>query len=101
MHNTFNNNRNFTFRLDHVYDVPECGNGDDYMAIYETIDRKRLESRDLKGKSHSMEALETPEPSMKSFDVNNTENEISSSNDSTSNRRRHRLKFPNDYLSMK
>jgi hypothetical protein len=27
--------------VDHVYDVPECNNGDDYMAIYETIDRKR------------------------------------------------------------
>ena len=46
--------------VDHVYDVPECGN-DDYMAIYETIDRKRQEARnDFKGKSHSMEDLETP-----------------------------------------
>jgi hypothetical protein len=33
----------FSGAIDHVYDVPECGNGagDDYMAIYETIDRKR------------------------------------------------------------
>lgn len=50
----------FPVCIDHVYDVPECGN-DDYMAIYETIDRKRQEARnDFKGKSHSMEDLETP-----------------------------------------
>jgi hypothetical protein len=50
----------FPVCVDHVYDVPECGN-DDYMAIYETIDRKRQEARnDFKAKSHSMEDLETP-----------------------------------------
>ena len=71
-----------------MYDIPECGNGDDYMAIYETIDRKRQEARDLKGKSHSMEALETPEPSLKSFDAKIAEDD--SSTESSSNRRRHR-----------
>ena len=53
----------------HVYDVPE---GEDYMAIYETIDRKRQEARELKNKSHSMEALETPNASIKGDDDQNS-----------------------------
>ena len=79
--------------IDHVYDVPESGTGDDYMAIYETIDRKRQEAttRDLKGKSHSMEALETPEPSLKSFDAVNVDDDAAKlSTESANNRRRHR-----------
>ena len=45
--------------------VPE---GDDYLAIYETLDRgQKLQS--YKNKSHSMEDLETPTPSLKSFDL--------------------------------
>lgn len=68
---------------EHVYDVPECeaagGGGDDFLAIYETLDRVQQSRRrgrkgnsnesDLKSfKSHSMEALETPTPSLKSFE---------------------------------
>ncbi|CAB4058306.1 LNX1_2 [Lepeophtheirus salmonis] len=34
--------------------------GDDLMGIYETLDRKRQESKEI-AKSHSMEALETPD----------------------------------------
>ena len=50
----------------HVYDIPE---GDDYMAIYETIDRKSDASRrEQMMKSHSMEALETPTHSVKGDD---------------------------------
>ena len=53
----------------HVYDVPE---GDDYLAIYETLDRKEANATSggiHKNKSHSMEDLETPTPSLKSFDL--------------------------------
>ena len=50
------------------YDLPE---GEDYMAIYETIDRKRLEVKEMKARSASMEELETPTASIKSFNVNN------------------------------
>lgn len=57
---------------EHFYDVPE---GEDYMAIYETIDRKRQEAKDLKTRSVSMEELETPTPSLKSFNMNNVESE--------------------------
>lgn len=46
------------------YDIPDT---DDYLAIYETIDRKQ--SNVSKNKSHSMEDLETPTPSLKSFDI--------------------------------
>ena len=42
------------------------------MAIYETIDRKRQEARELKNKSHSMEALETPNASIKGDDDQNS-----------------------------
>lgn len=52
---------------EHFYDVPE---GEDYMAIYETIDRKRLEAKEMKNKSASMEELETPTASVKSFNMN-------------------------------
>lgn len=45
---------------------------DDYMAIYETIDRalsRKEQLKDVKkAKSQSMEALETPTPSVKSFE---------------------------------
>ena len=44
--------------------------GEDYMAIYETIDRKRQEAKDMKVKSASMEELETPTTSVKSFNMN-------------------------------
>ena len=37
------------------------------MAIYETIDRKRAEAKEMKNKSASMEELETPTASIKSF----------------------------------
>ena len=37
------------------------------MAIYETIDRKRAEAKEMKNKSASMEELETPTTSVKSF----------------------------------
>ena len=48
-------------------DVPD---GDDYLAIYETIDRKTTSNvASTKNKSHSMEDLETPTPSLKSFDI--------------------------------
>ena len=61
----------------HVYDVPE---GDDYLAIYETLDRCKENNATNSGgghngkpihknKSHSMEDLETPTPSLKSFDL--------------------------------
>ena len=88
----------------HVYDVPE---GEDYMAIYETIDRKRQEARELKNKSHSMEALETPNASIQgdddqgsSFDFKISDNKRnanhlqkhSESSASSSSRRRHRSK---------
>lgn len=46
------------------YDLPE---GEDYMAIYETIDRKRQEVKEMKARSASMEELETPTASLKSF----------------------------------
>lgn len=51
-----------------VYDdVPD---GEDYLAIYETIDRKTNSNVvSTKNKSHSMEDLETPTPSLKSFDI--------------------------------
>ena len=62
-----------------VYDLPD--EGEDYMAIYETLDRVSSKARrpnmvclngrgkhELKNKSHSMEALETPTPSLKSFE---------------------------------
>ena len=63
------------------------------MAIYETIDRKRQDatSRDLKGKSHSMEALETPEPSLKSFDANIVDGDGKMVSETSNNRRRHRF----------
>ena len=85
----------------HVYDVPE---GEDYMAIYETIDRKRQEARELKNKSHSMEALETPNASIKGdddqssvFDFKTSEQNIDlhkqhEGSVSSSARRRHRSK---------
>ena len=89
-------------KVNHVYDVPE---GEDYMAIYETIDRKRQEAREMKNKSHSMEALETPNASIKgdddqssAFDFNITENSKKEmhlqkqSDSSSSSRRRHRSK---------
>ena len=47
-------------------DLPE---GEDYLAIYETIDRKTSSMNVSKNKSHSMEDLETPTPSLKSFDI--------------------------------
>ena len=54
-------------REHHVYDVPD---GEDYLAIYETIDRKSNSNvAATKNKSHSMEDLETPTPSLKSFDI--------------------------------
>ena len=43
--------------------------GEDYMAIYETIDRKRAEAKEMKNKSASMEELETPTNSVKSFQM--------------------------------
>ena len=52
-----------------VYEAPE---GEDYLAIYETIDRKTDNVGTYAGsknKSHSMEDLETPTPSLKSFDI--------------------------------
>ena len=58
-----------------LYDTVE---GEDYLAIYETLDRvkershRKKESSDLKNKSHSMEALETPTPSLKSFEFPDT-----------------------------
>ena len=54
-----------------VYDVPlDVPDGDDYLAIYETIDRKTNGNvAATKNKSHSMEDLETPTPSLKSFDI--------------------------------
>jgi hypothetical protein len=70
-----------TITDEHLYDLPE---GEDYLAIYETLDRvKRGSGRRrregefeggvhgkelVKNKSHSMEALETPTPSLKSFE---------------------------------
>lgn len=48
------------------YDLPE---GEDYMAIYETIDRKRQEAKEIKIRSASMEELETPNASLKSFNI--------------------------------
>ena len=49
------------------YDLPE---GEDYMAIYETIDRTRQEAKEMKIRSASMEELETPNASLKSFNIN-------------------------------
>ena len=52
-----------------IYEAPE---GEDYLAIYETIDRKTDQGSTYAGsknKSHSMEDLETPTPSLKSFDI--------------------------------
>ena len=46
--------------------------GEDYMAIYETIDRKRAEAKEMKNKSASMEELETPTNSVKSFQMSST-----------------------------
>ena len=43
------------------------------MAIYETIDRKRAEAKEMKNKSASMEELETPTASVKSFKMNGEE----------------------------
>ena len=42
------------------------------MAIYETIDRKRAEAKEMKNKSASMEELETPTNSIKSFQMSAT-----------------------------
>ena len=42
------------------------------MAIYETIDRKRAEAKEMKNKSASMEELETPTHSVKSFQMSST-----------------------------
>ena len=39
------------------------------MAIYETIDRKRQEAKEMKIRSASMEELETPNASLKSFNI--------------------------------
>ena len=62
---------------ENVYDLPA---GEDYLAIYETLDRVKKKAdyyggmagsaskSELKNKSHSMEALETPTPSLKSFE---------------------------------
>ena len=66
---------------ENVYDLPA---GEDYLAIYETLDRVKKKAdchygygigmagsaskSELKSKSHSMEALETPTPSLKSFE---------------------------------
>lgn len=52
------------------YDLPE---GEDYMAIYETIDRKRQEVKEMKARSASMEELETPNASLKSFNINSSD----------------------------
>ena len=58
---------NSTTRITIPLDVPD---GDDYLAIYETIDRKTNGNvAATKNKSHSMEDLETPTPSLKSFDI--------------------------------
>ena len=54
---------------EHFYDLPE---GDDYMAIV-SIERKRLEAKDMKVKSESMEELETPTAFVKSFNMNATD----------------------------
>lgn len=69
-----NSERNGKASAENLYDMPE-GEAEDYLAIYETLDRvkskstKRYQdSADLKNKSHSMEALETPTPSLKSFE---------------------------------
>ena len=40
------------------------------MAIYKTIARIRQEAKDMKVKSASMEELETPTGSVKSFNMN-------------------------------
>lgn len=90
--NSQSSSSNAKSEMDHVYDVPEGGVNEDYMAIYETIDRKRQEAREMKGKSHSMEALETPEPSLKSFDANICEENGATGEESISGRRRHRSK---------
>ena len=50
---------------EHFYDLPE---GEDYITIYETIDRKRQEAKDMKVKS--MAELETPTAYVKSFNMN-------------------------------
>ena len=88
----------------HVYDLPE---GEDYMAIYETLDRVRSRAKNgngacasgdaaaatadkmSKAKSHSMEALETPTPSLKSFEFPDVNQESCNDED----RRRHRSKL--------
>eukprot|EP00095_Tigriopus_kingsejongensis_P008584 maker-scaffold446_size168061-snap-gene-0.26 protein:Tk08584 transcript:maker-scaffold446_size168061-snap-gene-0.26-mRNA-1 annotation:"hypothetical protein LOTGIDRAFT_103997" len=53
-------------------DRPQIQNDDDYMAIYETLDRalsRKEQLKDMKkAKSQSMEALETPTASIKSFE---------------------------------
>jgi len=61
---------------EHYYDIPE---GEDYLAIYETIDRKRQDAKEFKNKSASMEELETPTPSLKSFNFNINSNNIATS----------------------
>ena len=72
----------------HVYDVPE---GDDYLAIYETLDRCKENNATNSGgghngkpihknKSHSMEDLETPTPSLKSFDLETGKAEFETKN---------------------
>ena len=40
------------------------------MAIYETIDRKRQEAKDMTVNSACLEELETPTASVKSFTMN-------------------------------
>ena len=68
-----------------IYEAPE---GEDYLAIYETIDRKTDNlAAGSKNKSHSMEDLETPTPSLKSFDLNSdTENRKKSKHNRIDNR---------------
>ena len=74
------------------YDLPE---GEDYMAIYETIDRKRQEAKEMKIRSASMEELETPDASLKSFNMNSdsvTANCKAEPQIAVRERRRHRSK---------
>ncbi len=88
----------------HLYELPE---GEDYMSIYETLDRVKKDAKDknavgacavgadgklqeeTKAKSHSMEALETPTPSLKSFEFPEVEPQQI---EATPERRRHRSK---------
>jgi len=101
----------------HHYEVPNGPNGgeedtEDYMAIYETLDRVRdrgqmssasgacaapksqRHPRDAdslgRGKSHSMEALETPTPSLKSFEFpESAEDKADKDKDQQQGRKRH------------